>query len=118
MRDDIPNTEWNKYLEGFSERNRTRRTRLEVIGGTGQVESDFWLEDGIPLAGVTLEAWAYEGPRIQIMLDAETARSATHMTHTVSAVRRVGRELNDGGGEVALELEDKEGATTILRFEK
>lgn len=114
----IPNMEWCRYLKGFSERNRARPTRLEVIGRRGQVESDFWIEDGIPLTCVKLEAWAYEGPRIEITLDGEASRASTHMTHTVTAVQRLGRELSEGGREVALELEDKDGAKTILRFEK
>jgi hypothetical protein len=38
------------------------------------------------------------------------------MTHTVAGVKRVELETSDGRDEV-LEIEDREGAITIMRFE-
>ncbi len=117
MRDDIQREQWDEYIKEFSERNSMRPTRLEVMGQPGAFESDFWLEGGLPLAGISLEPEGEGAPQIEIMLGGEANHAARHMTHTVSGVQRVVRETGEDGREATLELEDKEGAITILHFE-
>lgn len=106
---------WQAQLAAFGRRNNLRRTRLEVLGSGKQMESDFWLEDGLLLMGIDMESNEDHGLSVGIMLQA-SADASDHMTHTVAGVTRLRMQTADGVDE-ELELEDKEGATTILRFE-
>jgi hypothetical protein len=116
MRKIIEPSSWRINLADFGERNKLRSTRLEVVGLDKEVESDFWLEDGLLLSGVDLEMEGDRGPTVEIMLHAPAAATHAHMTHTVAGVKRITIDEPNGKDET-LELEDKEGAVTILRFE-
>ena len=116
MRKIIEPSSWRMNLADFGERNKLRSTRLEVVGLDKEVDSDFWLEDGLLLSGVDLEMEGDRGPTVEIMLHAPPAATQAHMTHTVAGVKRITMEGPNGKDET-LELEDKEGAVTILRFE-
>ena len=116
MRKTIEPSDWQKTLADFGERNKMRSTRLEVLGAAKEVESDFWLEDGLQLAGITLEMDQEGGATVEIMLQGPTAALQGHMTHTITGVRNLVMDSANGVDEV-LELEDKEGAVTIMRFE-
>lgn len=116
MRKNIKPSSWQANLSDFSERNKLRATRLEVFGRAKEVESDFWLEDGLLLAGIALERDSVHGPSLEIMLQVPTVPTRNHMTHTITGVKRVGLETVDGRDE-ALEIEDREGSVTIMHFE-
>ena len=115
MRKNIEPSSWRANLADFSKRNKMRPTRLEVLGPTRGVESDFWLEDGLLFAGIALEMDGVFGPFIEVMLQAP-AGSQGHMSHTVAGVKRVEFDTTAGLDE-GLEIEDREGAVTIMRFE-
>ena len=116
MRKTIAPSEWQASVTAFSERNKLRSTRLEVFGAAREVESDFWLEDGLLLAGITLEMDRDRGPTVEIMLQAPAAATYGHLTHSIVGVKQMAVD-RAGGSDEALELEDKEGAITIMRFE-
>jgi hypothetical protein len=116
MRKNIEPSSWQSDLAGFGKRNNMRPTRLEVLGPVREFESDFWLEDGLLLAGIDLETDGERGTCVEIMLHAPSASSKNHMTHTVAGVKRVELETTDGG-DVELEIEDEEGQVTIMHFE-
>jgi hypothetical protein len=103
------------YLQEFDLQHRARPTRLGEIKA-GETDEEFWLEDGLPLAGISLETKGENAPLVQIMLGGmgETERS---MTHAVAGVRNVRLQLTPGGEDDGLEIEDLQGKTTILRFE-
>ncbi|HKS28689.1 MAG TPA: hypothetical protein VJS44_12760 [Pyrinomonadaceae bacterium] len=115
MRVDVQRREWQPFLEGFGERNNTRPTRLQVINESGEVETDYWLEDGLTLAGTTLDKDGGGAPRIEIILNGGKSQDS-RMTRTIAQVRRLGHE-EDGERDIALEVEGKDGNVTILRFE-
>lgn len=123
MLEEIRRDEWLPYFDEFNERNRLRPTRLEIIGVDGAApdsrlscETDFWMENGLPLVGISLEPTGEGSPRIEVMLGGETVNPSAHMTHTVSGAQRVIRTLDESGRECELELEDEDGAVTILHF--
>jgi hypothetical protein len=116
MRKNIEPLSWQSDLAAFGKRNNLRPTRLEVLGPAGEVESDFWLEDGLLLAGIDLDTDDERGTYVEIMLQAPSASSKNHMTHTVAGVKRLGLETTDGN-DAGLEIEDKEGRVTIMHFE-
>ena len=100
-------------LIAFGNRNKMRPTRLEVLDPSRDVESDFWLEDGLLLSGIDLDVDGKTGPYVEIML---RSQAKNHMTHSVAAVKRVSLETNEGVDE-SLEIEDAAGTVTIVRFE-
>ena len=116
MRKNIEPLSWQADLAAFGKRNNMRPTRIEVLGPARDVESDFWLEDGMRLAGVDLDTDGERGTYVEIMLQAPSTSSKSHMTHTVTGVKRLELETTDGRDE-ALEIEDGEGKVTIMHFE-
>src|SRR5688572_6734250 len=116
MRKTIDPSDWQPSLTDFGERNKMRATRLEVFGVPREVESDFWLEDGLLLAGITLEMDRDRGATVEIMLQAPAAATHGHMSHTIAGIKRLAIDGGNGRDQ-GLELEDKEGAVTVMRFE-
>ena len=113
MRHIIEPSSFKADLIAFGARNNLRPTRLEVLGPSKEVDSDFWLEDGLLLSGIDLDFDGKSGPYIEIMLQSQ---SQDHMTRSIAAVKRVELETNEGIDE-SLEIEDAAGAVTIMRFE-
>jgi hypothetical protein len=96
---------WTRFLRFYGEQNQGRPTRLGIF----ENGNDFWIEDGLPLAGIDFDA---DGGQltIQIML-------GDRMTHTIPDARSAKisfsiSEMNDG-----LDISDADGKTTVLRFE-
>lgn len=116
MRKNIEPLSWQSDVAAFGKRNNMRPTRLEVLGPAREVDSDFWLEDGLFLAGIDLDTDRERGTCIEIMLQTPSASSKNHMTHTVAGVTRLELETADGR-DAALEMEDGEGRVTIMHFE-
>ena len=116
MRTNIETSSWKSNLAAFGARNHLRPTRLEVLGPNRNVESDFWLEDGLLLAGIDLDTDAEQGPFVEIMLQASKKTPASHMTHSVSRVKRIALNTSNTQDE-GLEIEDGEGTVTIMHFE-
>lgn len=113
MRHTIKPASLKTDLLAFGARNNLRPTRLEVLGPAKDVESDFWLEDGLLLSGIDFELDDKGGPCIEIMLQSQRQN---HMTHSIAAVKRVELETNQGIDD-SLEIEDAAGTVTIMRFE-
>ena len=105
---------WSSDLSAFGRRNKMRPTRLEVLGSTREFDSDFWIEDGLLLAGIDFEVDQANRPQVEIML--QSASTKAHMTHSVTDVKRLSLETASGI-DGCLEIEDSEGNLTIMRFE-
>lgn len=116
MRKNIEPLSWQSDVAAFGKRNNMRPTRLEVLGPDREVETDFWLEDGLLLAGIDLDTDGERGTGIEIMLQTSSASTTNHMTHSVAGVKRLELETTDDRDE-GLEIEDGEGRVTIMRFE-
>ena len=116
MRKNIEPLSWQSDLAAFGKRNNMRPSRLEVLGPAGEVETDFWLENGLLLAGIDLDPDRERGTCVEIMLQAPSASSKNHMTHNIAGVKRLELETTDGRDK-ALEIEDKEGRVTVMHFE-
>lgn len=108
---------WTEFLRLFSEQNFMRPTRLGVFEGEPGEMRDYWLEDGLPLAGIDADTHERDSPTIEIMLgNSETADSRA-MTHVIRDTRSVKIILSPDGSSDGLEVLDAEGSTTFLRFE-
>jgi hypothetical protein len=106
---------WGAYIVEFSRQNRMRPARLGQVKA-GAVMEDYWLEDGLPLAGISLETKGKDAPFVGIMLSGE-GRMSGGLTHTVSRVKKLRLQITADEQDDGLEIEDTEGMTTILRFE-
>lgn len=102
-------TDWKEFLQFFSTHNTGRRTRLGVFELKGDVVNDYWLEDGLPLAGVTLEA-ADGHNNIEVRVG--------DLTHDVKDAIKLTFHCTATGHEDGLDILARDNRTTILRFEK
>jgi hypothetical protein len=116
MKEKLEMSKWGESLTRFSEINRNRPTRLEVIGQIGNLERDYWMEDGLPLMGIDVDMKGENAPRVEIML-ASKETNTSHLTHIVSKAKTVVVELGYEGQFDGLQIENAEGSKTILRFE-
>jgi len=115
MKQEDQRAHWGAFLEEFNRQNRMRPTRLGKIKAD-EAGRDYWLEDGLPLAGIDLDTEGEGAPSLEIMLGGEGIKEGD-MTHTVARVQRLRLQLTADGQEDGLEIDDAEGMTTILRFE-
>jgi hypothetical protein len=108
-------TNWKEILRLFSLQNHQRPTRLGVFQGEPGEMKDYWLADGLPLSGIDFDTHGKGAPTIEIMLrNIETSGSMTHLVRGAQSAKII---LDIGGKEDGLEIKDKEGNTTFLRFE-
>ncbi len=110
---EIERDHWVEFLSEFSKRNRSRATRLETFGDLGALEE----ERNLPLNGIGLERSGADAPRIEIMLGGVSPKDERHMAHTITRVTRLAVKTDAEGRDEALEIEDAEGAKTLLRLE-
>lgn len=112
MKDNLERESWAQYLTKFSERNMSRPTWLQVFGEAG-AQSE---EQGLPLMGVSIEERGADAPRIQIMLGGHDPIESRHLTHMISNVERVTRQIGTDGRDDAIEFVDKQGEASLLIF--
>lgn len=113
---------WSTFLKLFSEKNKTRPTRLGVFKREFGVANDYWIEDGLPLAGIEVDAHDGGGGSenalsVEILLGDAAQADSIHLRHSVAGARVVKIILSAGGDADGLDIEGDEDKTTILRFE-
>ena len=99
---------WTDFLKFYAEQNDGRLTRLGVFENEGGVVNDYWIEDGLPLTGISIEAHGHL-PTVEIMLG--------NYTHTVKNARNLKINFGLEETESGFDITDAQGRTTILRFE-
>jgi len=112
MKDNIEREAWARYLNEFSERNQSRPTWLQVFGEAGAQSQ----EQGLPLVGISFEEKGADAPRVQIMLGGHDAIESRHLTHMISNVQHVTRQMGTDGRDDAIEFIDKQGEASLLIF--
>ncbi len=105
---------WAEFIKLFSRQNKSRPTRLGVFEGEPGNMTDYWLEDGLPLEGIDLDAGGADAPTVEIMLGNAGGRTFTHKIENARFMKMV---FSASGESDGLEIEDAQGAITILRFE-
>lgn len=108
---------WSAFLKLFSQQNKLRPTRIGVFEGAPGAMTDYWLEDGMPLAGIDIDIHGNAMPTVEIMLGNFEKPESSQMTHIIANTRFVRIVLSASGESEGLDIEDSQGRTTILRFE-
>ncbi len=86
-----------------------RPTRLGVFARADDIVNDYWIESGLPFAGISLEAGSGL-PALQIEI-------GTYQ-HKVEKIVRLAIKLSASGEEDGLDILNTHGQTTVLRFEE
>lgn len=103
----IEPTGWKTFLHDYRERHQGQPTRLGVFEMKGGVVNDLWIEDGLPL--VDLSTTSQNGQvRVDITLE--------HYAHAVEDAAMLIHVTGDGPDR-GLDILDKNGKTTLIRFE-
>jgi hypothetical protein len=113
MEGEIRRDQWKTFLDEFSKRNQLRPSRVEVFGEIGAQEE----EQLLPFLGVSFEPKGSAAGSVEILLGGETAAEPRQLSHLVLNAQRILPLTGIGGVEEGLEIEDKEGTKTLLRFE-
>ena len=100
--------EWKRALQFFSEENAQRPTRLGVFEPNRAAADDYWIECGLPLGGVDIEA--HDG-QLNMQLFVGT------LDHAVKNVVKLSWQMTASGDEDGIDILDADGRTTVLRFE-
>ena len=100
--------DWAKHLNFFAEQNAGRQTRLGVFAPDRGSLTDYWLENGLPLRSVGIDHRG-ETNSIEIRVGS--------LTHQVKDVATFSFRFSISGDEDGLDITDRNGKTTILRFE-
>jgi hypothetical protein len=109
---------WSAFLKFFSQQNHLRPTRIGVFEQVRDTTTDYWLEDGLPLAGIDVDTRGEDAPTVEIMLGDNAKAGSRHMTHIVKRAQTARIILSADGEDDGLEIKDAEGKTTFLRFEE
>jgi hypothetical protein len=109
---------WSRFISLFGEQNRLRPTRIGVFEGPPDAMEDFWLEDGVPLMGIDIDAHGRDAPDIEIMLGSAGKPGNGHLTHVVEGAVFVKIILSASGNADSLEIQGRDGRTTVLQFEE
>lgn len=100
--------EWAKYLRFFGEQNAGRSTRLGVFERNGDVVTDYWLENGLPLTSIDIDT-KMERPSVQITVGT--------FTHEVKDAVKLLFHFSLTGDEDGIDISCADGQTSVLRFE-
>ena len=105
--------DWAGYLDSFSARNKGRLARVELFDKSGAQEE----ANHVPLDKVSIALKGEDAPRVDILLTDSAGSDVRHFTVTIAHVRRITPSAGASGHENALEIEDRNGALTILRIQ-
>jgi hypothetical protein len=97
---------WTSFLNFYSDQNKGRLTRLAIF----EDGNDYWLEDGLPLSGISVDSDKDDKLTVQIMLGEK-------FTHVAENTLRMKAVFSLESNEEGLDIEDLDGKTTYLRFE-
>lgn len=108
---------WSELLDLFSRRAAGKPTRLGVFVEEERGYQDLWVEDGLPLAGISVDTDSGDTD-VELMFKGREDSVGDHYTHSVRRVREVAVRMASDPLDDTLEIVDQDGKRTLLRFEK
>jgi hypothetical protein len=110
---EIPREEWRSFFEAFSRMHEGWPVTVEALGDDIGVQVE---AAAIPLGEVTAEN--EPDGRCVINLILGGAETPSPVTHIIDDARRVFVEETEDGMDVSLEIEESDGAKTLVRLEQ
>lgn len=112
MTRELPKQEWKEYFEEMSREMLGWLTKVEVF--EDEIGAQI-LSEGLPLKGVMFEKKTNGESEIELMLG-ENFAGANHQTHTIFNPTKAAFLENDKTGGGMLEIEDANGAKTLVEM--
>ena len=104
----IPAEQWGEFFDTFTNGNKGRLIKLEVI--------DREMGNETPVENMPLWALIYDPVGKGNDLTVEIGRDEVAYSHTIEAPNEVWQERDDNGKVVALEIKTEDGTQTILQL--
>jgi hypothetical protein len=106
---ELPRDRWRVYFDDLSRGLATTRATVEIDGPElgAQVQAE-----GLVLAGVS-----YDDRDDVLVVGLSPGGPAESLEHLISNPQRISVESSQGGLPSAIEIEDAEGQTTLLRLQ-
>lgn len=104
----IPAEQWGEFFDTFTNGNKGRLIKLEVI--------DREMGDETPVENMPLWVPIYDPVGKGNDLTVEIGRDEIAYSHTIEAPNEVWQERDDNGKVVALEIKTEDGTQTILQL--
>ena len=106
---ELPREEWVKFFDDFSKQHERWIVTLEVLGSDlGDQEE----ANGLPLVGISADVKDREN-RIVIMVGDDPD---AHVERIIDKPKRVWIKQAEEEAHEAVEVEDEDGTTTLVRF--
>src|SRR4051812_23377533 len=107
---EISHEQWAPFLDQFSKAHRGEPVEVRVLGREFGDQAE---GESLPLVGISDDAKADGGERIEVMAGAD--RKA-HLSHAIIHPIHVRIAERDDGTPVAVQIEGEDGTSTLVRF--
>jgi len=104
----IPAEQWGEFFDTFTNGNKGRLIKLEVI--------DREIGDETPVENMPLRSLIYDPVGKGNDLTIEIGRDEVAYGHTIEAPNEVWQEQDENGRVVALEIKTEDGTQTVLQL--
>src|SRR3954453_20632929 len=113
---EIPSEQWGPFLDNLTRRHEGEPVTIEVEGRDIGVQS---AGSNVQLIGITFDPKDSIGEEIDVIVasaDDQSSNSNEHLMHAVTHPSHIRIARSDDGRDSALQLESKDGPTTLVRF--
>jgi hypothetical protein len=100
--------DWTKFLDPFVKHNLSRPTRLGVFQPDAAGMIDYWIESGLPFRGIDIE---HRGDDVRVLIIFQK------LTHEIDNVATIGIRLSVNDDDEGIDVTERNGTVTVLRFE-
>jgi hypothetical protein len=109
---EIPSDQWGPFLDNLSRRHEGEPVSIEIEGRDIGVQPE---GRNVQLIGITFDPKDSIGQEIDVIIT-DSDETKRQMMHAVTHPSRVQIARSDDGRDTALQLESKDGPTTLVRF--
>lgn len=109
MTQEIPRNEWKQFFDSLTRERFDWQTSVEVLNDETGAQM---LSEGLAFNGLTLEE-TNEESRIELLVGTGPNH---HQTHTITDPRMVAFEIDGDKPSGTLDIEDRAGTKTLVRF--
>ena len=111
---EIAHDQWAPFLDEFSQAHRGEAVEVRVMGRDVGDQAEAM---ALPLLGITDDAKASDGERIEVIAgDTLAGHNGPHLSHAIVHPIHVRIAERDDGTPVAVQIEGEDGTSTLVRF--